>query len=81
MNEEQKSTIVIIALVAVLALLLYWAWLTSLELFVAGITALAGCLYFALMLAIGLQERERIMQEERRQEERQPKRQFCVSPN
>jgi uncharacterized protein YqfA (UPF0365 family) len=80
-NEEQRSTIVIITLVVVLALLLYWTWLTSLELFVAGIVALTVGLYFALMHAIGLRERERIMQEELRQEERRLKKQLCVSPN
>jgi hypothetical protein len=68
MNEGQKSTIVIITLVVVLALLLYWTWLTSLELFVAGTAALTVGLYFALMHAIGLRERGHIMQEEHQQE-------------
>jgi uncharacterized protein YqfA (UPF0365 family) len=76
MNEGQKSTIVIITLVVVLALLLYWTWLTSLELFVAGIVALTVGLYFALMHAIGLRERERIIQEEHWREERLLKKQL-----
>ncbi|MFZ8838698.1 MAG: hypothetical protein ACO2PM_07125 [Pyrobaculum sp.] len=65
--------------IAVLALMLCWAWLTSLEMLIFVLTMLATGIYTAFMIAIGLQERERIMQEERRQEE--PKKQICVLPN
>jgi protein-S-isoprenylcysteine O-methyltransferase Ste14 len=65
--------------IAILALILCWAWLTSLLMFIFVLTMLAAGIYTAFMIAIGLQERERIMQEERRQEE--PKKQICVLPN
>jgi len=45
---------------AALALLLFWAWLTRLELFASMLMALAGYLYFAFMLAVGLEEREHL---------------------
>ncbi|MFZ8810723.1 MAG: hypothetical protein ACO2PN_21765 [Pyrobaculum sp.] len=57
MKGEVNSVVVAAALAAVLALLLYWAWLASLELFIFGLIALAGNLYFAFMLFIGLKER------------------------
>jgi FtsH-binding integral membrane protein len=71
--------LVLVAGIVVLALILYWAWLTSLELFIMALAWLAWSVYVAFMIAIGLQERERIMQEERQQEE--PKKQICVSLN
>jgi len=65
--------------IAILALMLCWAWLTSLELFTLGLMAVTASTYIAFVTAIGLQERERIMQEERKQEEQ--KKQICVLPN
>jgi len=59
--------------------MLYWAWLTSLELFTLGLMALTASIYIAFVTAIGLQARESIMKEQRRQEEQ--KKQICVLPN
>ena len=44
-----------------------------------GLMAVTASTYIAFVTAIGLQERERIMQEERKQEEQ--KKQICVLPN
>ena len=45
---------------AALAVLLFWAWLTWLELFASMLMALAGYLYFAFWVAVVLEERERL---------------------
>ena len=74
-----NDNLILAAGIAILALILCWAWLTSLLMFIFVLTMLAAGIYTAFMIAIGLQERERIMQEERRQEE--PKKQICVLPN
>ena len=74
-----NDSLVLAVGIAVSTLMLCWAWLTSLEMFTFVLTMLAAGIYTAFVTAIGLQERERIMQEERRQEE--PKKQICVLPN
>jgi c-di-AMP phosphodiesterase-like protein len=81
MDEEQKSMVVIIALIAVLASFMYWAWLTSLELFTIGIMALAVGLYFAFITALSQEAKKYFMQEMHQQEKKQLERQLCTSPN
>ena len=71
-----NDSLVLAVGIVVLALILHWAWLTSLELFMLVLIMLFEGVYATFMMAVGLQERERIMQEERRQEE--PKKQICV---
>jgi glucan phosphoethanolaminetransferase (alkaline phosphatase superfamily) len=65
--------------IVILALMLYWAWLTSPKLFTLGVMAVIASTYIAFMVAIGLQMKKRVMLEERRQEE--PKKQTCASSN
>jgi len=67
MDEKQEKTIVIIAVV-MLVLLLYWAWLTSFELFVFGLIVAIMNFYIFFAVAISLKILKHIMQEEKQLE-------------
>jgi glucan phosphoethanolaminetransferase (alkaline phosphatase superfamily) len=67
MEEKQEKTIVIIAVV-MLVLLLYWAWLTSFELFVFGLIVAIMNFYIFFAVAISLKILKHIMQEEKQLE-------------
>jgi hypothetical protein len=74
-DEKQINLIGVAAVVALVAIL-YWYWLTSLELFIFSLTYILTGLAFALGFALAdREEGHGAAQEEK------CKKQFCVSPN
>jgi len=73
-DEKQIKLIGVAAVVALVAIL-YWFWLTSLELFIIALTYTLTGLAFSLGFALADREEGHSAAQEER------KKQFCVSPN